>query len=75
MAAPIVGTILDPQSTRLRVFRDESMHMAFAFDVVATARREEPGLFTRTWPGCRWRTCGATWSTSPTGEVSFEDDF
>jgi ribonucleoside-diphosphate reductase beta chain len=27
------------------VFRDESMHMAFAFDVVATARREEPGLF------------------------------
>ena len=27
------------------VFRDESMHMAFAFDVVETARREEPGLF------------------------------
>ena len=27
------------------VFRDESMHMAFAFDVVATARREEPDLF------------------------------
>jgi ribonucleoside-diphosphate reductase beta chain len=27
------------------VFRDESMHMAFAFDVVATARREEPELF------------------------------
>jgi len=27
------------------VFRDESMHMAFAFDVVDTARREEPGLF------------------------------
>ncbi len=27
------------------VFRDESMHMAFAFDVVDTARAEEPGLF------------------------------
>ena len=27
------------------VFRDESMHMAFAFDVVDTARREEPDLF------------------------------
>jgi ribonucleoside-diphosphate reductase beta chain len=27
------------------VFRDESMHMAFAFDVVEVVRREEPGLF------------------------------
>jgi ribonucleoside-diphosphate reductase beta chain len=27
------------------VFRDESMHMAFAFDVIDTVRREEPGLF------------------------------
>jgi ribonucleoside-diphosphate reductase beta chain len=27
------------------VFRDESMHMAFAFDVVKTVREEEPGLF------------------------------
>jgi ribonucleoside-diphosphate reductase beta chain len=27
------------------VFRDESMHMAFAFDVAATVRAEEPGLF------------------------------
>lgn len=27
------------------VFRDESMHMAFAFDVVATVRAEEPDLF------------------------------
>jgi ribonucleoside-diphosphate reductase beta chain len=27
------------------VFRDESMHMAFAFDVVETARHEEPALF------------------------------
>lgn len=27
------------------VFRDESMHMAFAFDVVETARAEEPDLF------------------------------
>ena len=27
------------------VFRDESCHMAFAFEVVKTARQEEPGLF------------------------------
>src|SRR5215469_12060219 len=27
------------------VFRDESMHMAFAFDVVEAVRPEEPGLF------------------------------
>jgi ribonucleoside-diphosphate reductase beta chain len=27
------------------VFRDESMHMAFAFDVVDTVRRQEPELF------------------------------
>ncbi|MGL5857170.1 MAG: ribonucleotide-diphosphate reductase subunit beta [Angustibacter sp.] len=27
------------------VFRDESMHMAFAFDVVDTVRREQPELF------------------------------
>ncbi len=27
------------------VFRDESMHMSFAFEVIHTARREEPGLF------------------------------
>jgi ribonucleoside-diphosphate reductase beta chain len=27
------------------VFRDESMHMAFAFDVVEQVRREEPDLF------------------------------
>jgi ribonucleoside-diphosphate reductase beta chain len=27
------------------VFRDESMHMAFGFDVVETVRREEPDLF------------------------------
>lgn len=27
------------------VFRDESMHIAFANEVVQTARREEPGLF------------------------------
>ncbi len=30
------------------VFRDESAHMAFAFDVVATVRREEPELFDET---------------------------
>jgi ribonucleoside-diphosphate reductase beta chain len=27
------------------VFRDESMHMAFAFDLVDTVRAQEPGLF------------------------------
>jgi ribonucleoside-diphosphate reductase beta chain len=27
------------------VFRDESAHMSFAFEVVKTVRREEPGLF------------------------------
>jgi ribonucleoside-diphosphate reductase beta chain len=27
------------------VFRDESMHMAFAFEVIKTARNEEPDLF------------------------------
>lgn len=27
------------------VFRDESMHMAFALEVINNARREEPGLF------------------------------
>ena len=33
------------------VFRDESMHMAFAFDVVDTVRREEPGLFDQQMAG------------------------
>jgi ribonucleoside-diphosphate reductase beta chain len=28
------------------VFRDESAHMTFAFEVIETVRREEPGLFT-----------------------------
>ncbi len=27
------------------VFRDESAHISFAYEVIATARREEPGLF------------------------------
>jgi len=27
------------------VFRDESSHIAFAFEVIATIRREEPGIF------------------------------
>ena len=31
------------------VFRDESMHMAFAFDVVAVVRAEEPELFDAEW--------------------------
>jgi ribonucleoside-diphosphate reductase beta chain len=33
------------------VFRDESLHMTFAFDVVDTVRREEPGLFDETMAG------------------------
>ena len=31
------------------VFRDESAHMAFAFEVLGTARREEPELFDTEW--------------------------
>lgn len=31
------------------VFRDESAHMAFAFDVLDTVRREEPELFDSQW--------------------------
>jgi ribonucleoside-diphosphate reductase beta chain len=33
------------------VFRDESAHMNFAFEVIRTVRNEEPGLFDRTWSG------------------------
>jgi ribonucleoside-diphosphate reductase beta chain len=31
------------------VFRDESAHMAFAFEVLATVRRESPELFDQEW--------------------------
>ena len=31
------------------VFRDESAHMAFAFEVIDTVRREEPHLFDESW--------------------------
>jgi ribonucleoside-diphosphate reductase beta chain len=31
------------------VFRDESAHMAFAFEVIQTVRREEPHLFDSEW--------------------------
>jgi len=31
------------------VFRDESAHMAFAFEVIRTVRAEEPGLFDAEW--------------------------
>lgn len=31
------------------VFRDESAHMAFAFEVIRTVRAEEPGLFDADW--------------------------
>ncbi|HTQ36535.1 MAG TPA: ribonucleotide-diphosphate reductase subunit beta [Steroidobacteraceae bacterium] len=33
------------------VFRDESAHMAFAFEVLRTVRREEPELFDEEWAG------------------------
>jgi ribonucleoside-diphosphate reductase beta chain len=33
------------------VFRDESAHMAFAFEVLNTVRREEPQLFDASWAG------------------------
>jgi ribonucleoside-diphosphate reductase beta chain len=33
------------------VFRDESAHMAFAFSVIETVRREEPELFDEEWAG------------------------
>ncbi|HEY0698221.1 MAG TPA: ribonucleotide-diphosphate reductase subunit beta [Micromonospora sp.] len=39
------GLLLGLASGTNWVFRDESMHMAFAFDVVETVRREEPELF------------------------------
>ena len=31
------------------VFRDESAHMAFAFEVIRTVRREQPALFDESW--------------------------
>ena len=31
------------------VFRDESAHMAFAYEVLSTVRQEEPGLFDENW--------------------------
>lgn len=42
------GLLLGLASGTNWVFRDESMHMAFAFDVVDTVRREEPDLFDET---------------------------
>lgn len=39
------GLLLGLVSGTNWVFRDESMHMAFALDVVETVRREEPDLF------------------------------
>jgi ribonucleoside-diphosphate reductase beta chain len=33
------------------VFRDESAHMAFAYEVLRTVRQEEPGLFDGRWAG------------------------
>jgi len=39
------GLLLGLASGTNWVFRDESMHMAFAFDVVDTVRAEEPDLF------------------------------
>jgi ribonucleoside-diphosphate reductase beta chain len=33
------------------VFRDESAHMAFAYEVIRTVREEEPELFDKEWAG------------------------
>ena len=39
------------------VFRDETMHMSFAFDVVDTVRKEEPGALRRRTARRRSPTC------------------
>ena len=53
------------------VFRDESMHMAFAFDVVDTVREEEPELFDDEMAAAGPRRC---WSTASTREAQFAED-
>ena len=40
-----IDSIFELRSLNTAEHRDESMHMAFAFDVVDTARAEEPDLF------------------------------
>ncbi len=68
------------------VFRDESAHMAFAFEVIETVRREEPHLFDAEWAqqvqaddrgcgGLRKRSspmtsCPAAWSASPAAKCA-----
>ena len=58
------------------VFRDESMHMAFAFDVVDTVRAEEPDLFddemaaagpARCWPRPSSARCSSPRTCSEQG--------
>jgi ribonucleoside-diphosphate reductase beta chain len=52
------------------VFRDESAHMAFAFEVVATVRREEPELF----DAALERDVGAMLDDAIACEAQFADD-
>jgi ribonucleoside-diphosphate reductase beta chain len=52
------------------VFRDESAHMAFAFEVVETARREEPELF----DGVMAREIREMLDEAVTCEAAFADD-
>jgi ribonucleoside-diphosphate reductase beta chain len=52
------------------VFRDESAHMAFAFELVATIRREEPALF----DDALEREVGAMLDEAIACEARFADD-
>jgi ribonucleoside-diphosphate reductase beta chain len=52
------------------VFRDESAHMAFAYEVLRTVRREEPGLFDARWAS----DVLAMIEEAVDCEVSFADD-
>ncbi|MGD0529568.1 MAG: ribonucleotide-diphosphate reductase subunit beta [Polyangiaceae bacterium] len=52
------------------VFRDESAHMAFAFEVVATVRREDPALFDEALE----RDVGAMLDDAIACEIQFAED-
>ena len=52
------------------VFRDESAHMAFAYEVIRTVRQEEPGLFDAQWAD----EVGAMIEEAVECEAAFADD-
>jgi ribonucleoside-diphosphate reductase beta chain len=52
------------------VFRDESAHMAFAFDVIDVVRREEPGL----WDGTLAEDVRAMVAEAVAAEAAFAED-